>query len=538
MIADGEAHGTLRVAPPAPDMLRAIASYVACSIAAGQAPTPLPPAVALFADGVQVGTERWTGQGAGTASVAREETVTTWEPWTWIRHRARNDVTGETKHAGGRLVGFTTTTRIGPSSVEATVSIGDSGATWSVGGTTTTAPVPDGVPLVPDGCIGPLLAVLRDAAPSAVALLQPSSPHIAIGRVGPGPAARLSGHETVALRSLRVRFDAFWIDVWFAGDEPIAARDSRTGIEARAANARVAPPDQHITQAPMAVLEEDCTFAAGGTHLFGVLTRPRATQPIAVALLLSGSGPDAEDAPIGGRPFLAAIAWRLSAAGLATLRVADRGVGRSGGTFTGIRVADLAADAKAALAFLRQRHPDLPALLVGHSEGALIAALVANDTAARGVVLLACPAKPVTQAIVEQTPALLDGLGGIAIEEAERLAAFFARAAATEGATLTTDAGDVVPIGWIKDHAALQPSELVASLRCGVAILHGTADRQVPVAAADALAAAMRAAGRAEPRVRRLPELDHAFARATDHAGGPDSSLLDAVCDGVTSLLR
>ena len=520
-------------------MLRLISWSLVCSAAIGQAPAPPPPAWALFANGIQVGTERWSEGGAGTSMVVREQTVTTWEPWTWLRHDEQVGISGEVTHGNGVLVGLRTKTRIGSTTIDATLRVGDGVATWSVGEHIATASFPTGAALVPDGCIGLLCNMLRGEPPRTVALVQPSSPLVALGTVEAGPPAHVAGHESIALRCLRAQFDGFRFDVWFDGETPLVARDSRTGLEARATNAAVAPHDLQVTNAPPTILEEGCTFASGDLRLFGVLTRPRTTKPLGMALLLSGSGPDAEDAPIAGHPFLATIAWHLTAAGFVTLRCADRGVGRSGGTFPGIRVADLVADARAGLACLRQRNQDLPALIVGHSEGALIAATVADGAAVRGVVLLGCPAKSVTRTIVEQTYAQFDELGSLANEEAERLETFFARAAATRGATMTSEAGNTLAIGWIQDHAALEPKDLVAALRCRVAILHGSADRQVPVADADVLAAALRTAGRGTHHVQCLPDLDHAFARAHGPAGdGPDPAFLHALRDCALALLR
>ena len=75
----------------------------------------------------------------------------------------------------------------------------------------------------------------------------------------------------------------------------------------------------------------------------------------------------------------------------------DRGTGASGGTFKGSTSADFAEDVRAGLAYLRTR-PEIRADrlgVLGHSEGALIAPMVAEkEPTLRAIVLLAGIASP------------------------------------------------------------------------------------------------------------------------------------------------
>jgi pimeloyl-ACP methyl ester carboxylesterase len=97
----------------------------------------------------------------------------------------------------------------------------------------------------------------------------------------------------------------------------------------------------------------------------------------------------------GYRPFRQ-VADTLARHGIATLRLDDRGYGASGGNGRTATSRDFADDVRAGLEWLRHRPEIDPTRLaiVGHSEGGLIAPMVAaTDTALRGIVLLAGPSR-------------------------------------------------------------------------------------------------------------------------------------------------
>lgn len=527
----------------------AVAALVLCGLnAIAQAPRRETEhqevAVRLFAEDVESGEERlMVTDGGATATVDRREVRTRWEPWTWQRCETRVTVAATLREEQGRLAAVDLRMQVDATANTGSVRIVDGAAVWSGPGPATREPVPAEVTLVPDGLTTPWIRALTGPLPKAIGLLLATSPRLVVARVAPGPGGRFVHHDGIPLESLRLDFGEFTIDVWRDATEPVVVRDSRSPCEARrATRPGWSPQSMRITLAPETVREEDVRVTNGTLGLFGVLASPRGTPPTVAALLLSGSGPDGADARIGGMPFLDRIAVALAVANVVSLRCADRGVGRSEGTFTGIRVEDLQADAAAALAFLRKRHPDLPVVVVGHSEGAVIAArLAAADPSLRGVALLGCPAMPVTEVIVQQAPALHAELGGAAVEEADRLARLFATAARCTGSSMTTANGDVVQVGWIQDHAALRPSELVAGLPCRVELFQGLADRHVQPAHADALETARRRHGHALV-VHRLPGLDHAFVAAPPDAPGPgperaiDEAFLQLLCERVGKL--
>lgn len=113
--------------------------------------------------------------------------------------------------------------------------------------------------------------------------------------------------------------------------------------------------------------------------LAGTLTMPKGKGPFMVAIMITGSGPqDRNEEILGHKPFLV-IADHLAKENIAVLRFDDRGVGKSTGEFKGETSLDFVKDVEAAIAFLKTQKKIDPAKigLIGHSEGGLIAPMVA-----------------------------------------------------------------------------------------------------------------------------------------------------------------
>jgi hypothetical protein len=118
-----------------------------------------------------------------------------------------------------------------------------------------------------------------------------------------------------------------------------------------------------------------------GFFLSGTLTLPEGEGPFPAVVLVTGSGSQNRDEEIFGHKPFWVIADHLSRRGIAVLRYDDRGVAASGGMATGATTADLAMDARSAMEYLGSRSEiDLSRLgLIGHSEGGLIAFMLASE---------------------------------------------------------------------------------------------------------------------------------------------------------------
>src|SRR5215468_6053693 len=118
-----------------------------------------------------------------------------------------------------------------------------------------------------------------------------------------------------------------------------------------------------------------------GVKLAGTLTLPRGKGPFPAVLLITGSGPqDRNESLLGHKPFLV-LADYLTRQGIAVLRVDDRGVGGSTGSTPNSTTENFAADVMAGIEFLKTRGEINPKQigLIGHSEGGLIAPMVASQ---------------------------------------------------------------------------------------------------------------------------------------------------------------
>jgi uncharacterized protein len=157
---------------------------------------------------------------------------------------------------------------------------------------------------------------------------------------------------------------------------------------------------------PFPYKAEEVTYQNGDVTFAGTLTIPEGTGPFPAALLITGSGPQNRDEEIFGHKPFAVLADFLSRAGIAVLRVDDRGMGGSTGKSPTVTTEDFAGDAQAGVTFLRTR-PEVDRKkigLIGHSEGGIIAPLVASRSKdVAFIVLLAGTGVPGRDVLLKQT---------------------------------------------------------------------------------------------------------------------------------------
>ncbi|MFI5309665.1 MAG: alpha/beta hydrolase family protein [Gemmatimonadales bacterium] len=268
-----------------------------------------------------------------------------------------------------------------------------------------------------------------------------------------------------------------------------------------------APPNAPYTA------EEVALKGPGGIPLGGTLTLPKnATGRVPAIVTITGSGQQDRDEyiPVAGgyRPFRQ-LADTLGRRGIAVLRLDDRTVGASGGAIG--TSADYADDIRAALAYLRTR-PEIDGArlgLAGHSEGGMIAPLVAStDPRLKGIVLFAGPAYNGLDIIRFQQKNLVDHDTSIA--PAKRDSALKAVTARFDSA-----AGKDV---WLKFFLTYDPVATARKVRVPALILQGRTDQQVTYEQAEKLGAAMRSGGNKDVTIRVFPEMNHLFIHDPDGA--------------------
>ncbi|MFP5391890.1 MAG: alpha/beta hydrolase family protein [Gammaproteobacteria bacterium] len=194
---------------------------------------------------------------------------------------------------------------------------------------------------------------------------------------------------------------AAWVGTWTQG-QTIPLVLSRMTSRAAALAPPKRPQEEAIAAGPRPYREVGVTFAgtAAGVKLAGTLGIPQGAGPFPAVVLIAGSGPQTRDEDVLGHKLFLVLADALNRRGIAVLRYDKRGVGQSTGDFATASFTDYVADAEAALAFLKLR-PEIAAHrvgLIGHSEGGLVAPLIAaRNPSARFVVLMGAPGMPLDQ---------------------------------------------------------------------------------------------------------------------------------------------
>jgi len=156
------------------------------------------------------------------------------------------------------------------------------------------------------------------------------------------------------------------------------------------------------------VLQRPITLDTGTGELFGSLLLPKSDNPVPVVLIISGSGPTDRDGnnPDGGRnDSLKRLAWVLAKHNIASVRYDKRGVAASLAATPDERnltVEAYAADAEAWGQKLKSDPRFGQLILLGHSEGALIASLAAPSVDAAAVISLSGSARPIDQVLRQQ----------------------------------------------------------------------------------------------------------------------------------------
>ena len=131
-------------------------------------------------------------------------------------------------------------------------------------------------------------------------------------------------------------------------------------------------------------------------------------------LLITGSGQQDRDETIFGHKSFAVIADYLTRQGIAVLRIDDRDKGKTTGNFITSTSADFALDVEAGINYLKSRK-DVDTFnigLIGHSEGGIIAPIVASRRKDIGfIILLAGPGINVLDMMEQQSADVMASTG-------------------------------------------------------------------------------------------------------------------------------
>jgi uncharacterized protein len=285
-----------------------------------------------------------------------------------------------------------------------------------------------------------------------------------------------------------------------------------------------------------------------GVSLAGTLTIPQGEGEYPAVILISGSGPqDRNEELLGHRPFLV-LADHLTRNGIAVLRYDDRGIAKSTGEFNKATTLDLATDAEAAVSYLLTRREinKKEIGLIGHSEGGLIASMVAAENKKiRFIVLMAGPGLRGYELLLKQEELLarannvsedLLTKSVMANKEAfdlilntaddqllvQKLDAYLKQQLAAMPATekpagvsdedLINQQRTQLTSPWFKFFLKYDPASMLQKVKCPVLALNGSKDLQVsPRENLSAIKSNLEKGGNNNVTIREYPSLNHLF---------------------------
>jgi len=282
--------------------------------------------------------------------------------------------------------------------------------------------------------------------------------------------------------------------------------------------------------------------------LAGTLSLPKTEKKHPVVILISGSGPqDRNEELLGHKPFLV-LSDHLVRKGIGVLRMDDRGVGASGGDFSMATTEDFSRDVAAAVDYLKTRSDiDQKKIgLIGHSEGGMIAPMVASSSYdVSYIVLLAGPGTPIMDLMLSQSE-LISMADGKTKEDIDfntniltqsyqsikkiddvdllkgELRAIYRTAMDKAPQEKLAALGDLnvfienevdqLTTPWFRYFIRFNPENYLKKVSCPVLAINGEKDLQVPVKENLAgIKNALEAAGNKNFVTKELPGLNHLF---------------------------
>ena len=264
-----------------------------------------------------------------------------------------------------------------------------------------------------------------------------------------------------------------------------------------------------------------------------------------VAIIIAGSGPTDRDGnnPLGvNANSYKLVAEGLTKQGIASLRYDKRGVGKS--SSSGMKEADLRfedyiSDVKSWINYLIDSVKYKKVVLIGHSEGALLASIAGQNDRVTGVVMVSGMGRSFDEVIAEQ----ISKNAPLAIQQESQ-----AIMDSLKAGKLVSDVPSyfntlyrpsVQP--YLISLLNYAPLAQASMLQKPVLILQGDADSQIQVKDAEALAGAVNQA-----KLVIIPKMDHVLKEVVDpqkplanytNADGPlASGFLNALTDFIKNL--
>jgi len=329
-------------------------------------------------------------------------------------------------------------------------------------------------------------------------------------------------------------------------------------LSRKAIEKEVAKRPQEPTK-PYQYYSEDVTFEniKDSISLSGTLTLPTKSGNFPVVILITGSGPQNRDeALLGHKPFLV-IADYLTKNGIAVLRYDDRGVGQSTGDFKTATSADFATDVESAITYLKTRKEinKKQIGLVGHSEGGLIAPIVAAKSKDVSFIILLAGTGIQGDKLLLLQEELISRVNGVSetdikksIEKNSKLFEMVVKS--NDTMKLKTDLTNLINESlkndtsaemlngmtkdefvsmqvnqisspWMQYFIKFDPATTLEKVKCPVLAINGEKDLQVPPKEnLTAIKNALAKGGNKNVTIKELPNLNHLFQEC--NTGSPN----------------
>lgn len=293
------------------------------------------------------------------------------------------------------------------------------------------------------------------------------------------------------------------------------------------------------------------TNLKAGVKLVGTLTLPSGQGPFPAVLLITGSGPQDRDETIfNHKPFLV-LADYLTRQGVAVLRVDDRGVGGSTGDFSRATSEDFASDVLAGIEYLKTcKEIDAKKIgLIGHSEGGLIAPMVAIKSPDVALIVLMAGTGLTGEEILYLQGALISRAMGVSEEDItknrqfnekifslirqekdvkiieEKLRQMFMADWTELNEEEKNKIGDPEVFleaqlqsllsPWFRFFLTYDPKPTLSKVKCPVLAINGEKDLQVPPKEnLSAIEEALKSGGNQDYTIKEIPNLNHLFQTA------------------------
>ncbi len=291
---------------------------------------------------------------------------------------------------------------------------------------------------------------------------------------------------------------------------------------------------------PYPYVEEEVTVQnkKSGETLSGTFTKPNGHGKFPAVILITGSGPEDRDETVyGHKPFLL-LSDYLTRKGFAVLRCDDRGMAKSTGTFATATPDDFATDVEAQIDYLKTRSDvDAEKLgLIGHSEGAIIAPMVAvtrKDIAF--IVMMAGPGIDMFDLLLVQDSLFYEAEGETPAQISEfvnRNKRLFAMVKTAKDSAAAADSINnyLSSVGtkdhiiltairqlctpWMRWYIGFDPRKNLQKIQCPVLAINGEKDVQVPASIDIAsIEQTLKQSGSKNFKTIILPGLNHLFQR-------------------------